>query len=83
MPMPLSQATVIQQIHFAEWIHHDLRVHPEMTMLKARDIHARDRAESRRKSNPAENSPRTAFRLYGQNYNLSSFSAGEKIDLRA
>jgi len=83
MPMPLNHATVIQQINFAEWAHRDLQVHPETTMLKARDIHSRERAESLRRANPAETTRRSALRLHGQNYNLSSFSAGGRVDLKA
>jgi hypothetical protein len=83
MSKALDNATVIQQINYAEWAHHDLQVHPERTMLKARDIHSRDITENRRKTNAASTSSRSAMRLHGQNYQLSSHLSGGNVDLKA
>ena len=82
MPNPLDHATVIQQINFAEWAHHDLQVHPERTMLKARDINASTRADSRRRANATSASRRTAIRLHGENYRIAGYSTGETLDLK-
>jgi hypothetical protein len=83
MPMPLDHVTVIQQINFAEWAHHDLQVHPEMTMLKARVIDDRNRAESRQRTNSTDTTRRSGFRLYGENYHLSDLLTGRTVDLKA
>ena len=83
MPLPLDNATVIQQINFVEWAHHDLQVHPEMTMLKARDLFERTSNESRRRTNATKPTRRTGIRLYGRNYRLSRFASGGAIDLKA
>ncbi len=83
MPMPLSHATVIQQVYFAERAHQDLQMHPDSTMVKARAAHAQARAEAGQRPNPAAAPPRTSVRLYGENYNLSRQGRGGNVDLTA
>ena len=83
MARPLDLITVIQQIYFAERAHQDLQMHPDTTMVKAREAHGQARAEAAQRPNPAEAPQRSSVRLYGENYNLSRHGRGGNVDLMA
>ncbi len=83
MARPLDHVTVIQQVYFAERAHQDLQLHPDSTMVKAREAHRMASAEARQRPNPTPAPRRTSVRLHGENYNLSSHGSGTRVDLKA